>query len=525
MALKPFAKFKSWLSNLVTNDEYRDQFGLWHILYSNDMDQGYRNNDAIDFYRSSSWVYAAVFKISTNVGMQGWHFYRINRDNRKENVIYHPAMQLLKKPNQFTISMDLFALTQMYLDLLGGAYWVIETIGNKPAEIWVPKAYRMSIALDDQQYIKGFVYSTANKEGKEIDVPFTLDEVVYFHYPNPIDPRLPMSPLLPPADTIESDKYARKWNKTFFKNEARPDFAITIPHTLSDKAFRRLQQQWQERYGGVSKAHKVAILEQGGKPVTFPNISQKDMDFINLRNFSLKEVFTIYGISPYILGIAEDVNRASAQAAFYIFAKSVILPRLRWLETRINEDFIHKFYDENLYFEFDNPVSEDRTVMQAEARIGVSNGFLTINDGRKRVGADPVPGGDVFLWPADILPQTLTPTKSVNTNYLNAIRPIEDKYIREAKKILQNWQNDKISAEQMEQVLDNMQQEIKLALNLSDSKSIDTSNEVKNMINEMKNWLKKYEKNKAFGYYKSLRCPVIIRNIILSLLEEGGEIK
>ena len=51
----------------------------------------------------------------------------------------------------------------------------------------------------------------------------------------------------------------------FFENSATMSGVYEHPNKLSDPAYERLQKGLDEKYTGVQKAHKAAILEEGMK--------------------------------------------------------------------------------------------------------------------------------------------------------------------------------------------------------------------------------------------------------------------
>ncbi|KKL82562.1 hypothetical protein LCGC14_1983500, partial [marine sediment metagenome] len=112
-------------------------------------------------------------------------------------------------------------------------------------------------------------------------------------------------------------------------------------------------------------------------------------------------IIQVYGVPPEILGILESSNRATIEAAEFLFAKFVIMPRLEFLRAVLQQLLVPEF-DDRLILDFESPVTEDKRhelqVMKA------STWAYTANELRKRAG-EPSLGdeGDVHAVPFNVI--------------------------------------------------------------------------------------------------------------------------
>jgi len=68
-----------------------------------------------------------------------------------------------------------------------------------------------------------------------------------------------------------------------------------------------------------------------------------------------------------MLGDTEDSNRAVAQAAEYVFARWLIVPRLERVKAALNNEFLPMFPgSDGLEFDYESPVPEDEEAENAE---------------------------------------------------------------------------------------------------------------------------------------------------------------
>ena len=93
----------------------------------------------------------------------------------------HPAQQLLERVNRWYTRADLWRATEIYLNLWGSAYWMLDRDADGNRELWPLRPDRVSIVPDRNDYIRGFVYHGRNRM-----VALTPEEVVWFRYFNPL---------------------------------------------------------------------------------------------------------------------------------------------------------------------------------------------------------------------------------------------------------------------------------------------------------------------------------------------------
>ena len=364
---------------------------------------GYGKPEAyIKAYGEIGWLFAVVSRIGFSVGEAEWKLYRETRDGPQE-VLNNPLWSLWNNPNPFYTAQDLLELSQIYLDLTGEAFWIMNlTRGRRPAEIWVVPPHAMRIVPSEADYIAGYVYQRGTRR-----VPFEVDEVIHFRYPNPADMYRGLGPVQPIAVDLDTEAYSAKYNRNFFLNSARPDAVLESERPLGDEQFQRLKQEWAMGHQGVERAHRVGILEEG---LTYKQISlsQQDMAFIDQRKLNRDAIIGAYGVPLSILGITESVNRANAEAGEYTYAQHVISPRLQRIRRALNKWLAPRF-GQGLTFDFDDPTPEDREANRLEAESGVGTGYLMVDEGRELMGHDPLPDnkGQIFLWGLAVTPQFL----------------------------------------------------------------------------------------------------------------------
>ena len=308
-----------------------------------------------------STLFAIVDRTSNATALVDWKLYRKAKSGRPEDrveVTSHAALDLWNRPNGFMPRQEFVESSTQHYDLTGETWWVIARHPgvNIPLEMWPVRPDRMTPVPDPETFLKGYVYT--GPDGQQI--PLELDEVIQLRRPNPLDPYRGLSPVLSILPDLDTSRYAAEWSRAFFLNSAQPGGIIEVPVHLADREWDEMRERWAEQHKGVSNAHKVAIVEHGAKWVD-RTISQKDMQFVELRGATADRVREAYGISKSAIGDFEDINRASALAAKGWFAEQQTVPRLERIKAALNHELLPMFgaTAQGLEFDYCDPVPPD----------------------------------------------------------------------------------------------------------------------------------------------------------------------
>lgn len=310
-------------------------------------------------------LFAIVDKLATGVAAVEWKLYRktaSGEDDRTE-VKAHPALAVINKPNSFYTRQELFEAGQQHQDLTGEMWWVIARNPRvkMPIEIWPVRPDKMQPVVSAENFIDGYVYNSP--DGTK--VPLGREDVIFIRRPNPLDPYRGMGPIQSVLAYIDGEHYSAQWNRNFFLNGAIPGGIIEVENRLSDPEFDKMSARWREQHQGVANAHRVAILEKA-KWVDV-NYTNKDMQFVELSRLADDKIRRAFGFPKPMLGDTEDSNRAVAQAAEYVFARWLIVPRLMRIKAALNNEFLPMFPgSEGLEFDYESPVPEDEEAENAE---------------------------------------------------------------------------------------------------------------------------------------------------------------
>lgn len=305
-------------------------------------------------------LFAIVDRTSNATALVDWKLYRKAKSGRDEDrveVTSHAALDLWNRPNAFMPRQEFVESSTQHYDLTGESWWVISrhAASSLPLELWPVRPDRMTPVPSREQFLAGYIYTSPDGE----QIPLDLDQVIQLRRPNPLDPYRGLSPVLSILPDLDTSRYAAEWSRAFFINSAQPGGILQFDQRLSDQEFDELRDRWAEQHKGVANAHRVAILEQG-KWVD-RTVSQRDMQFVELRGATADRIREAYGISKTAIGDFEDINRASALAAKAWFAEQQTIPRLERIKAALNFELLPMYgrTADSLEFDYENPVPVD----------------------------------------------------------------------------------------------------------------------------------------------------------------------
>ena len=336
---------------------------------------------------------AVVDRIASDLSTCKGKLYRIDEVSGDEvEIQQHPFIDMMNRPNPLfeMTSGAVWRLLQIYLELKGEGYFLFEfdAVG-RPVELWpMPPNW-----VQQTPYLGHPFYEIKSTDGQIRQIP--VDDIFCMKNLNPLDPyKRGLGAAEALADEIETDEYAAKFQKKFFYNDATPALLITAPGIQSNQR-QRFYEQWNAKYQGPFNSHKIAVLD-GEVTVTKLAENMRDMDMMQGREFLRNAVLEHFGVPREIMGITENSNRATADAAQYIYAQNVLTPRLKRREEAINTQIL-PFYGEGLVWHFDDIVPHSQEFDKGVALDGWNAGLLTKNEARELIGQEPCKtGGNVY---------------------------------------------------------------------------------------------------------------------------------
>jgi HK97 family phage portal protein len=351
-------------------------FGGLQVLLLDKSNPEMNERQMLDEFHRSPIFYACVSLIASQVAQADIHVVQGGEIN-----LQHELCKKLDNPNQFHTRYTFLWLLMAHLLTTGNAYILVLENGDlipiSPDKVThktnlsynVEFGYQMKsatlgvdlvkITMPDlrEPYISGTGYGSTL--GREIDI----------------------------------SKAAQQHELATLKNNARPDLLVNL-QGVQPNDLKSIKESWDRGHRGTDNSGKTAFMSAQGMTAITLGSSFKDLGFIDMREFSNDTIRRTFGIPPELLGKSENSNRSTAETAYYIFAMTVLKPRVLHLVSELNKNLLPLITkDRSVRLGFSEVVPDDK-----EFNLRVMQTFptaFTINDVRKLAGFKPIIGGEL----------------------------------------------------------------------------------------------------------------------------------
>ena len=371
---------------------------------------------ATDGYSENAIVYRCINEISNNASRV-----KINLFRGDQELDNHPLLDLLYNPSPTMSQVEWFQAVYSYL-LISGNNYMLSVGGDNtpPTELYNLRPDRMKIRSGTRAMPVAYDYMLKGQivESYDVDQSTGASKVKHIKLFNPLDDYYGMSPMQASSVDIDQHNLANKHNVNLLQNGARPSGAVifnpkdeTGGHVqLSDVQRNQLMNDVNQRFSGTGNAGKPMLLE-GDFEWKEMGLSPKDMDFIQLKNMSAKDIALVYGVPSQLIGIPDSQtysNFAEAKLALY---NETIIPLLDRIQGDLNEWLVPMFNEQGLELRYDidsiPAMAEQRKRVFESVSAGVKDGILTRNEAREQLGYEPIEGADSLLVSANLMPLNL----------------------------------------------------------------------------------------------------------------------
>ena len=332
-------------------------------------------------------------------------------------VINHEVLSLLDRPNPSQSGSEYFQSLISYLMISGNTYMLKDTVGDTPPrELYILRPDRIKIKSKKTMIPESYCYEVDGRVVEEypVDQNTGLSQVKHIKLWNPLDDFYGCSPILASAYNIDQHNLAGLHNVALLKNGCTPSGMLKfepkdetgMSATLTDDQRARLLEDLEMRFQGTSNSGRPMLLE-GNFEYKQLGLNPKDMDFLELLNLSAREIALCFGVPAQLIGIPEANTYSNMETAKLALYEDTIIPLLRRIESDLNE-FLMPLYDGNLRLQYDlesiPAMAEKTKQVYTNVSTAVSQGIMTRNEARNKLGLDQVEGGDELYIPSNLFP-------------------------------------------------------------------------------------------------------------------------
>lgn len=347
-----------------------------------------RHYDALieEGYRKNVIAYRAVSIIARGAASVPWRVFK-----RRKELSDHPLMTLLHKPNPLQAGSALIEALLSYLLLAGNSYLEVLMAEKYPAELYVLRPDRMRVIPGVSGMPERFEYRV-NGETREVGVdPLTgASPLLHLKLFNPLNDWYGSSPLESAIMAIDQHNEVSQHNLSLLQNGGNLTGALIVgknnPDDFMDDENRQLlRESLDQLYGGSKNAGRMLILE-GDFEWQEMGLSPKDLNFVEGKNISAREIAMAFGVPPMLVGVPGDATYSNYREARLHLWEDTILPLLDYLTDELNRWLVPLFGDDlKLSYDIEGiPALAERRHETWQKLEHVS--FLNINEKREAIG-------------------------------------------------------------------------------------------------------------------------------------------
>lgn len=307
-----------------------------------------------------------------------------------ELVVENPLLDLLNNPCPLFGRRETWKLAIKYIDLVGECFFLKErNVFGKVVELtpipphWVR---RIPTSLDDTFFIQ---HNQLTISVPSSDLIYIRDVDLY----NPYERGTGIA--FAAADELQADEAAAKAALSRYFNNNVPDVIITFPRA-DQTVIKRLEAEWNSKTQGPERRGKAIFGGEAPNVQKIGNTLQED-DYVEMRKMHRDFIMQLFGMPPETLGIIENSNRSTIDAAAVLLAQYVVIPHMERLCDVLNAQLAPEFGDD-LVIGYENPVPDDARFQLDVMKASVA--AFTVNDYRKLAGQSQLADGDIFIAPA-----------------------------------------------------------------------------------------------------------------------------
>ena len=184
-----------------------------------------------------------------------------------------------------------------------------------------------------------------------------------------------------------------------FKNGLRPSGTLTFEKFLSDEQRDKANEILTEKFFGAVNSGRPLILEGGTKWQSF-SLNPEDAQMLESRRFSVEEICRFFGVPPHMIGHTEKTTSfgTGLEQQTLSFIKFTLRRRLKRIEQALKKQLLtpaDRASGHFIEFNLEGLLRGDSKGRANFYQSGLNNGWLTINEVRRRENLPPVTGGDV----------------------------------------------------------------------------------------------------------------------------------
>ncbi len=345
---------------------------------------------------------------------------RKKADGSTEQIVTHPFLDLLERPNDFYNGETMVVAALMDRRATGNGYILkLRSAAERVVQLWyVPQTMIEPYWSQPDHFIDAYKY-TPDGSG----APIYLRPKDVIHLRLGIDPknvRLGLSPIGSLTREIFTDEEAGNYTAALLRNVGVPPVVVSPDGDteITPDDAEGIKLMMDQRFGGDNRGNSMVLSSK--VKVERVSMSPTELDLSGLRDLPEERVTGVLGVPAIVAGMGAGLAQsayANVTTLREVAVEDYLLPTYRLVAADLRQQLLPDFAQADLaalevYFDTGDirELQEDVNKLHEREALGLRSGGITIEEYRAATGRDPLPTDGTLLIPATAVP---TPVASL----------------------------------------------------------------------------------------------------------------
>ena len=193
-----------------------------------------------------------------------------------------------------------------------------------------------------------------------------------------------LSVLQNAARSLQIAQASENAANNYFSNGGKLDGILKVQGPVSQKQREDIRAAWNETY--TANGSGIAIL-QGNMDYQAVQLSAKESQMLESRQYSVTDIARFFGISPVLLGDLSNTSYSSLEAVQNDFLVHCLQPYITMIENEFDRKLLSVSEDNlSIVLETNEILRTDKQAQATYYTALINSGVLSINEARKELG-------------------------------------------------------------------------------------------------------------------------------------------
>lgn len=202
---------------------------------------------------------------------------------------------------------------------------------------------------------------------------FAKDDILEIKTFSPIFADKWMTPLKAVASQVATDLASIEFNKMFFENGWKPGTIIKHTWEIDDDVKDKYIAKFKNDFMWIKNSHKVMFADRWIELESL-NVSQKDMEVVWQRQFTMEEVLMVFRVWKPILWKSDWVWFADRKVPWHYLNEYTLKPLATQIQETINND--KDLFKDTWFLSFQFPIDKEELMQEFQANLITRNQYL-----------------------------------------------------------------------------------------------------------------------------------------------------